>query len=58
MFAHWVQREKNLVAVDMFPRESRVFDKSTVEHHPKVDYEHISMIKTKPTSLSGLDEGL
>lgn len=51
--------ERNLVAVDTFPGESRVFDRSIVEHHSELDYEHVSVIKTKPNqpkSLSNLDE--
>lgn len=32
---------------DLFPGVSGVFDKNTVEHHPELDCEHASVIKTK-----------
>lgn len=51
--------ERNLVAVDTFPGEPRVFDKSIGEHCSELNYDHVSVIKTKqnqPKSLSSLDE--
>lgn len=44
---------------DLFPGDSGVFDKNTVEHHPELDCEDASVIKTKqnqPKSLPSLDE--
>lgn len=62
--AQWLSRNREKFGScrhisDLFPGEPGAFDKNTVEHHPELDCEHASVIKTKqnqPKILSSLDE--